>query len=93
MPIVPKCAGGVRGRQFVGHSITSRSHRPPLGGHSRLHALHSLKIKIENSTCKNLPYNQLKSSLCLSSSEMPRPSSVEEIQKFLNSWSQGNPTF
>jgi hypothetical protein len=55
VPIVPKCVGGVGGRQFVGHLVVSKSHRPPLGGHSRLHALHSLKVKIKgNSTCKNL---------------------------------------
>jgi len=45
VPIVPKCARGVGGRQFVGHSVVSRSHCPPLKGHSKLHALHSLKVK------------------------------------------------
>ncbi len=47
MPIVPKCVGGVGGRQFVGHSVVSRSHCPPLRGHSKLHALQFLKVKIK----------------------------------------------
>jgi hypothetical protein len=65
VPIVPKCVGGVEGREFV----VSRLHHPPPGGHCRLHALQSLKEKIKgNSTCKNLPHNQLKSGSCLSSS-------------------------
>ncbi len=41
-----------------------------------------LKVKIEgNFTCKNLPHNQLKFGLCLSSSKMLTPCNVEEISK------------
>jgi hypothetical protein len=68
MLVVPKCAKGVGGRQSTGHSVVSRSHHPLPRGHSRLHALCFLKVKIEgNSTCKNLPHNQLKFGSCLSS--------------------------
>jgi hypothetical protein len=84
VPIVPKCAGDVGGRQSVNHSIVSRLHRPPPRGHSRLHALHYWKVKIKgNSTYNNLPHNQLKFGLCLSSSKMLTPCNVEKIQKFL----------
>jgi len=87
MLVVPKCVGGVGGRQSTGHLVVSRSHRPLPGGHSRLHALCSLKVKIEcNSTCKNLPHNQLKFGSCLSSSKMLTPCSRD----FKSFWSLGH---